>query len=523
MAASLRCVRCREADAALAVREAAYCRTCYARVFDGKVRASLDLARGAILWHSVVRTMPPPTPPALAVSFDARLPSCVLLHAVHRLLREAPGAGASHPVPARAPEQARLDVLYVDDTCLVPGASDRSAEIQACVAALAPSANLVRIPLHAAWGQDAQVPSTLCTVTASGLPLQNAAPRAPAEALEALMAGLQQTSSKSESAAARTRVEDMHAILVRRVLCATARARQCAALLFAQDASDTAAHTLAAISKGAGHKLPVTGAASLWIDDVLHVHPLRMHLPQEVSFYAEEHGIQAVSVPTLFPPQPPAPAGATYDTLADKTTLGRLADSLIVALQQGVSSTSSTVVGTLSKLVMLDTPLAPTVPPSVDVVPRIGAKGVALVRAAQGLPVWDPIRMRSCPLCREPAQQGAADWKARTAMGAALVPTRSDTDAIDLAPRACYACLQVLDVPSGTTLPLPADVLSTTLQPEGAAMALAAPPSAEAAPDDSAAEMNAAMAVRHRPNASHAAQRVSPDAMRAQVASFLLE
>lgn len=514
MSAPPRCVRCREADAALAVREAAYCRSCYARVFDGKMRASLDLARGAILWHSVVRTAPPRTAPALAVAFSGSLHSCVLLQAVYRLLRMAPGAGASHPVPARAPEQARLDVIYVDDACLVPGAPDPGPAIEARVAALAPDAHVVRVPLHAAFGTGSDVPITVATATADGLAL-HAARAAPPEALDTLFAALQQMASRSDAGSARTRVEDMHAILVRRVLQATAQARQCAALLFAHDASDTAAHTLAAIAKGAGHKLPVTGAASLWIDDVLHVHPLRMHLPHEVAFYAAEQGIEAVPRPMLFPSWPAAPADATYDMIADKTSLGRLSDSLITALQQGVSSTSSTVVGTLSKLVMQDTRLAPA--PSSDEVPRIGAKAVALVRAAQEVPVWDAHRLRSCPLCHEPAQAGAADWKSRTAMGAPGEAHASD--ALNLAHRACYACLQVLDVPRGTTLPLPAEVLAGTAQPPGTELG----PGLAAGPPEQNAEMDAAMAVPHRERTSHTAQRVPPEAMRAHVASFLLE
>ena len=517
MVAPQRCVRCRQADAALAVREAAYCRTCYARVFDGKVRASLDLARGAVLWHSVVRSTPQRTTPALAVAFSGSLHSCVLLQAVHRLLRTAPGGAAGHDVPARAPEQARLDVIYVDDSYLVPGAPDPGPAVAARVAALAPDAHVVRVPLHAAFGAGDEVPAALATACADGLRLR-AARRAPAAALDALFAALQQTASRSDAGSARTRVEDMRAILVHRVLQATAQARRCAALLFAHDASDTAAHTLAAIAKGAGHKLPVTGAASLWVDDVLHVHPLRMHLPQEVAFYAAEHGIEAVPRPTLFPPRSAAPADATYDALADKTSLGRLADSLVTALQQGVSSTSSTVVGTLSKLVMQDTRLAPA--PSSEDMPRMGAKAVALVRAAQDVPVWDAHRRRSCPVCHEPAQAGAADWKARTTMGAAPLAAPAD-DSPNLAHRACYACLQVLDVPRGTTLPLPADVLRAMAQPPGTDGGPGA--RARAAEPDSDAAMDAAMAVPHRERASHAAQRVPREAMRAHVASFLLE
>ena len=86
-----------------------------------------------------------------------------------------------------------------------------------------------------------------------------------------------------------TRAEDMRRLLCRRVLHDTACARQCAALLFPQDATQTAAYVLDALAKGAGHKLPVEGAASLWVQDVLHLHPLRAFLPHECAYYARAH------------------------------------------------------------------------------------------------------------------------------------------------------------------------------------------------------------------------------------------
>ena len=99
--------------------------------------------------------------------------------------------------------------------------------------------------------------------------------------------------------------------------------------------------------------------------------------------------------------------------------------ALVSALQHGVSSTSSTVLGTASKLV-LDEEAAPHVAlapipayraPVADDAPRIGAKGESLVRAARELPRWDAAAARACPLCTYPAQQGAAAWKAAHSVG----------------------------------------------------------------------------------------------------------
>lgn len=513
------CIRCRESTAAIQVREAAYCATCYQRVFDEKVRPSLEHVRGAILWDNVVRPAPTPSAgraePAFAIAFDASVGSCVLLHAMHRKLR------STHQAPAalaRTPERARIDVLYVDDSAVVPGLTSQThEEVRSLVAAIAPDATFVALPL-------ADVYTDQCGVAYTPQPQGHGTMAASlthsldtTAALQEALRTVQDTPSRLGLSAGRTRAEDLHRIFRHRVWHEAARARHCAALVWPQHASDAAAFTIEALAKGAGHKLAVEGAASLWIDDVLHLHPLRAHLPTELAFYATQHAIPTMDLPALIPQIPPT-TESTYEAMVDKHSIGRLSASLISALQYGVSSTSSTVVGTASKLVIQDTRLWPTTP-SITF-PRIGAKAESSVRAVLQLPRWDPSTMRACPLCRFPAQPGAAQWKADHSMEpTSSSPTSASENA--LFAMLCYACLQVFDVTSSRTMYLPPDVLTLTQQPGRLAYSSSIP--AEEAHDEDAAAMRAALAQPHGPRTTHAPQRVSVDAMRAHVASFLLE
>mgnify|MGYP002651176136 FL=1 len=478
------CIRCRRDECVLTVREASYCAPCYARVFDEKMRASLDHTRGAILRQSVVRSAETATP-AYAIVCDGSVASYVLVHAMYRLLY-VPDA---HPSPARAPERARLDVLYIDD-------GGHADDVRAHIARVAPDAVFVACQLSDVYRRGhgvvctRQPPWTMGELT-----------EAHETAAHDLLAAMRLRHGTPSAGA--TRTEDMHRLLCRRVLHDTACARQCAALLFPQDATQTAAYVLDALAKGAGHKLPVEGAASLWVQDVLHLHPLRAFLPHECAYYARVHGLAA-------PAEAPAAADMSYESIRDKSSMGHLAQSLITALQHGVSSTSSTVIGTASKLVLQDTPkLWPTVP--ADTCPGIGAKGAALVRSVQALPRWDWDECRACPLCRWPAQEGAAQWTSQRSIRHAAFAVH------DLDAHLCYACLQVLDIPTGTRVLLPPDVHDLVRRPErpAASVRVVAP----AVQDDS---MRDALAQPHAPRTSHAPTRVAPDAMRDQVASYLL-
>lgn len=195
-------------------------------------------------------------------------------------------------------------------------------------------------------------------------------------------------------------------------------------------------------------------------------------------------------------------------------------------LQHGVSSTSSTVVGTASKLVVADERArAPkrVLWPTEAAFPRIGAKAESLVRAAQAVPLWRSASAHACVLCRYPAQPGAAQWKAARSM--ALCDDVRDRDD-DLRTRLCYACVQVLDVPA--IIPLPLDVLAlfegaVDDVPDAVPLGVLAPSSGGALDGVAPAAPAAAHAEPHAPRASHAPQRVAADELRRQVAAFLLD
>ena len=276
---------------------------------------------------------------------------------------------------------------------------------------------------------------------------------------------------------------------------------------------------------------------------MLVVHPLRAHLPNELAYYARAHG---------FGEPEDAQKDWSYEANADKSSMGRLTQSLIDSLQHGVSSTVSTVAGTGAKLVYQPervwategaaaeahdasaVPLRRTeaAPAASDApaFPRIGAKGEGLVRAALATDRYDPrAEAHVCPLCTYPAQRGAAEWRASHSVTTLEeAPVASEADArLDLRERLCYSCIQVLDVPepganapqqSATEVVLPRYVLDAAVAPR--ARAPRAPRTVEADAED----VPDPAVEPHVPGGrtSHAPVPVSREAMRASVASYLL-
>ncbi|KAI3625607.1 hypothetical protein CBS9595_000968 [Malassezia furfur] len=535
------CVRCRAAPGVVHVREAVYCAECYKRVFAEKARASFELVRGAVLLQSVVEPHTHHTrdapPPAFAVAFSGGTASSVLLHAVAQSFQ----SHGQPYVPARAPEFARIDVLYVDDGHMpLDAARARAAE-------LAPNAHFVPLSLGSVFAPG----QVSCTLLPRGGPRWLAPTAAacddPDAALAALLGAVfPDTTPRTGVAAARTRAEDLSTLFLHRTLLAAAQERGCAALLYGDGAARTAARLLEGLAKGAGHKLPIETAASQWWcaeRDVLVVHPLRAHLPNELAYYARAHG---------FGEPEDEQKDWSYEANADKSSMGRLTQSLIDSLQHGVSSTVSTVAGTGAKLVYQpervwategaaaeahDTSAVPlrraeTVPDARDApaFPRIGAKGEGLVRAALAADRYDPrTETHVCPLCTYPAQRGAAEWRAsHSATTLEEVPASPTADArLDLRGRLCYSCIQVLDVPepaanapqpSAVEVALPRYVLEAAVAPRvrGARATRTVEADADDGPDPSTEP--------HVPGGrtSHAPVPVSREAMRASVASYLL-
>ncbi|PKI83197.1 hypothetical protein MVES1_003230 [Malassezia vespertilionis] len=525
------CARCRKAQAEVHVREQVYCAGCYARVFAEKVRFGLEYTRGAILQKSVVRPWEqgletgdgPAVAPAIAIAYSGGLASTVLLHAVSKALS---GAHSAHYLPARAPEMARIDVLYVQDgaaraKCGLPQYDTEQVRAQAL--RIAPHATFACVDLAACYADG----SVDCVLERDGK--KYLGERAAGDAQQALRSALDTlfpaSTSRTGVAAARTRVEDLHKILMHHLLRTTAMERGCAALMYADDAVTSASALLEGIANGAGHKLPIARAASQWWvaeqETLLIVHPLHTILPSELVYYAQTNALGPLYCPT---PR----AGA------EKHSIGALTHSLVASLQDGVSSTVSTIAGTGSKLVYMPDTLWPTsneidLDEATDAMhlkqrdaPRIGAKGMSLVASVQTLPRWDPSLLPpSCPLCHLPAKRDAAAWRAQRSVTSSRTATQDPLNLTPLHTRLCYTCLHVLQVPSTPTgassaqMPLPLYVLNAMHRPEHGRQQVRA------------AQDTAYIPPEHTPHipggrASHALQPVSREAMHDAVQAFLL-
>lgn len=477
-----RCVRC-SAPPVIRVREAAYCAACYNRVFSDKLKNGLDAVRGAIILRDAERP-----PVAVAIALSGGRASAVLLHAAARFFR----AGA-HPV--------RFEVLFVDDSEVsIEGHARRSAahDVETLARSLADDIVFTRIPI-------ARVLAHGGTVACTGAHVR-AAPQTPMDAQRAFTAIYPPDIPRLGAADARTRAQDLLRVYTHRALLETAVERGCTALLLGDTGTRAAAHLLASVARGAGFQLPAATAPVRRTHGVYVAHPLRAHLEHEIAHYAAAHGIAAADVPELVPRTRAAPDSETYEALADKASIERLAEcaymltALIDALQRGVSSTVSTVARTGEKLVSADAPATRDVP---GVLPRIGNRGVALVRAACDVPSWDGSP--ACTLCLLPREGGAGD-----------APVGAPADASDVACRLCYACRRTLTLPEsvGTQLmPVPRSVVDGDAATGVERLSLAASPSA---PVPAPAPAGPPQEPRGTPVA------LSREDMRGRVADFLL-
>ncbi|WFD29511.1 PAB-dependent poly(A)-specific ribonuclease subunit 3 [Malassezia sp. CBS 17886] len=352
-----------------------------------RIRVRVDAVRGAVL--ACARSPPAP----VAVAFSGSRASWVLLHALHRILRQDAPLPRTRVPPARAPALAPLLVFYVAGGAEQGGTrAPRTEEDEAAAAAAAtaaPDATFVRLSLDDVFVDGATHDHLDDTRVRPEAPPPPASPR-PSSFTTLLTALAPPHLPPTAAANARTCTEDMRRIMRRHLLRKEAAARGCAALVYADDAVDRSARLLEEIAKGAGYKLPLACAPALWAGDVL-------------------------------------------ESRADKTSIGTLSASLVSALQMGVPSTVGTIAGTGAKLV-LDDEVEIDEPPQAPPPQGIGAKGAQLVRYVHGLP-RRPTHGRLCPLCGDPAEADAAAWCAERSAPRLTLP---------LTAHLCYACLQVL-------------------------------------------------------------------------------
>ncbi|KAJ9478770.1 Cytoplasmic tRNA 2-thiolation protein 2 [Pseudozyma hubeiensis] len=406
-------------------------------------------------------------------------------------------------------EVGKIYVLYIDDSAIIEGGVDRTEEArrmveeEGCV-----DLEFVGLKLEDVFRADDDeiegVPWMLASEDGQQISTSTSAIPDSKQALKDLFSSLHPSDTpRTGASSARTRIEDLHRILISTLLRRTATHLDCSALLLGDTATRISIRLIEDLAKGAGHKLPIQGSDAAWIDDLLLVRPFKSHLLQEVLFYTSALGLDAIQPEqNVVPPIVSmsdilnnSSSGAT--PVMDKTSIARLTETFILNLEKGVPSTVTTIGKTGSKLV-LNEPASPspvqdvasstatfqTVGPSVPLrptarkalhtgmsdlslsrEPRIGSRGIKLAQLSASCLRW--ITGSGCALCGMPRQKGARWWKRDITISRLGETEPSDATRgtssgeaeegwRDLSAHLCYACLLVLAPPtltSGSLLP----------------------------------------------------------------------
>ncbi|TKY86103.1 hypothetical protein EX895_004928 [Sporisorium graminicola] len=436
-------------------------------------------------------------------------PSTAAKHTMHRTAGKGRDPGNS---AGRFNEVGKIYVFYIDDSAIIPNgegvdrteAARKMVEDEAC-----PDLHFVGLKLEDVFrsssiDEDAfeGVPWKLQDVDSQHISSTASSVSDPTEAIKDLFASLHPTNTpRTGASSARTRIEDLHRLLISALLRRTARQYDCAALLLGDTATRISIRLIEDLAKGAGHKLPVQGSDAVWIDDLLVVRPFKTHLMQDVLFYISALGLEQLQPEQHVVP----PTVSTADVLSntnsnipamDKSSIARLTETFILNLEKGVPSTVTTIGKTGSKLV-LNAPAVEAngetsvsasashstsafqhVGPSVSLrsrtgvseemagmtfadasEPRIGSRGMRLAQASASCFRWNTIT--GCALCGMPSQHPKArHWKrditisslAETAPSQQITSTRAgdangEGEWIELSDHLCYACLLVLAPP----------------------------------------------------------------------------
>ncbi|CDR99822.1 hypothetical protein, partial [Sporisorium scitamineum] len=277
---------------------------------------------------------------------------------------KARAAGSS---AGRFNEVGKIYVFYIDDSAIIPNGEgvDRTeaartmVEDEAC-----PDLHFVGLKLEDIFrssGNDNAfegVPWKLQDVDSQQISSTASSVSDPSQAIKDLFSSLYPANTpRTGASSARTRVEDLHRILISALLRRTAQQYDCAALLMGDTATRISIRLIEDLAKGAGHKLPVQGSDAAWIDDLLVVRPFKSHIMQDVLFYTSALGLDQLQPEQHVVP----PTVSTADVLAntnsnapamDKSSIARLTETFILNLEKGVPSTVSTIGKTGSKLVL---------------------------------------------------------------------------------------------------------------------------------------------------------------------------
>ncbi|EST05844.1 Thiouridylase, cytoplasmic, subunit 2 [Kalmanozyma brasiliensis GHG001] len=386
-------------------------------------------------------------------------------------------------------EVGKIYVLYIDDSAVISNSVDQTEAARMMVEEEgSPDLHFVPLKLEDVFRTSDEtftgVPWKHSSVDDQLLSRHSTSVATPRQALQDLFTSLHPPSTpRTGASSARTRIEDLHRILITHLLRRTATSLSCSALLLASTATRTSIRLIEDIAKGAGHKLAVANNAAAWIDDLLVVRPFAPHLLQEVIHYTSTLGLEPLTEQEVVPPSVGVGEGSTTAPVMDKTSIARLTETFVLNLERGVPSTVTTIGKTGAKLVLNSTEdvsrstsefqrVGPTVPlrtrngvadKMADLTlagnePRIGSRGMRLAQASAGCFRWNTTA--GCALCSMPSQHPTArHWKrnitisslGETAPGQRPVKAVEEQGQrwIELADHLCYACLLVLAPPAG--------------------------------------------------------------------------
>ncbi|EPQ30753.1 uncharacterized protein PFL1_01654 [Pseudozyma flocculosa PF-1] len=433
----VQCYRCRTATATAHFRDASYCLPCARANFDQKTKAGLEAARGAGIARFISRAATTPASghndrqavnASLALGFSAGLSSSVLLRTATQYFRpdnqrgrtekerenateNDDGTGsvtskmsALNAGLGRTSEVAKVYVIFIDDSAIIPDGRDRTADARALFEAEAcDDFEFVGLKLEDVYLADGESEGG-CAVACSAEsgPDRLLSPSTVRvddrrAALRSLFASLHpEDTPRTGIASARTRTEDLHRILVNYLLRREATRRGCSALMLGESGTRLSIRLIESLAKGGGHKLPIEGSDAVWIDDLLVARPLKTHLIQEVKFFAEANNVRWLPDQDLVPSA--VPAGSAYNAsgepLMDKSSIGRLTETFILNLERGVPSTVSTIGKTGSKLVLKpeegSEPLATATAPALTPAPAATAAPATTTTTTTAPPISVP-------------------------------------------------------------------------------------------------------------------------------------
>lgn len=511
------CHRCGNAAATLLLRRIVLsCTPCAQKAVESRAKGILEYVRGAAILRRIgqldslgkgkgrqVDEAQLSPRGSIALAFSGGSSSRALLDIATRslqspsraqlemMLASAGSSSSDKPRKSRPVEVMRIDVLYIDDSALFPDMEDQTEVIRSIVeeqGGEASGLNFVPLKLEDIFAdQAAQAvecllgPAEIRRARAAGQTTSSA--QSSRQLLLDLFASINPSSvSRASASSARTRAEDLHALLTQRLLIKKTRELGDSTLLLGDNASRTAINLLQGMSKGKGHKWPVEGATILWRDDLLIARPLAETVSKEVSFYNRTMGLREVTPRELVTDDVLASRSHIEGTgMGEKASIGRLTENFIYALEKGVPSTVNTVTRTGGKLTLkggeqdlgsvgdvlsseASSKLAEGTPSTSSRssnqlnLTGLGQKADRLVLSSKTLPRWNGHN--ACPLCDLPAEVGASDWKGKLsivgkleeggeiAKYATAKAQRNGAEGwVDLHKLLCYACLLVLDVP----------------------------------------------------------------------------